>query len=141
MGRLTRGVPAQVDAMVLSGCRICGNLTYEKTHLGGGSRRRCGPTEEQQSIGQAKRILVGVDAHLRGYQTARKIEKALGNRSEKALGDRSDVRALGAPVVDELLFVPLSVEPAGGKRRSREEFQLLMATTSDLSLNGSHLRT
>jgi len=21
--------PAQVDAMVLSGCRICGNLTYE----------------------------------------------------------------------------------------------------------------
>jgi hypothetical protein len=32
--------------------------------------------------------------------------------------------------------VPLSVEPAGGKRRSREEFQPLMTTTSDLSLNG-----
>jgi hypothetical protein len=42
-----------------------------------------------------------------------------------------------APTVNELLFVALSVEPGGGKRRSREEFQPLMTTTSDLSLNGS----
>jgi hypothetical protein len=54
------------------------------------------------------------------------------------IGDRSDVSALGAPTVDALMSCfsfPLSVEPAGGKRRSRKEFQPLVGTTSDTSLN------
>jgi hypothetical protein len=40
-----------VDAMVLSGCRICGNLTYEDLHIEGGTHRQCKPSNEQQPIG------------------------------------------------------------------------------------------
>jgi hypothetical protein len=40
-----------VDAMVLSGCRICGNLTYDILHIEGGTRRQCKPSNEQQPIG------------------------------------------------------------------------------------------
>jgi hypothetical protein len=32
---------AGVDAMVLSGCRICSNLTNEDIQLKGGTRRQC----------------------------------------------------------------------------------------------------
>jgi hypothetical protein len=39
--------PTQVDAMVLSGCRVCGNLTYEYIYLGGGTHRLCDRTKDR----------------------------------------------------------------------------------------------
>jgi hypothetical protein len=36
--------------MVLSGCRICGNLTYEVLNIEGGTRRQCKRTKEQQRM-------------------------------------------------------------------------------------------
>src|SRR4249920_20361 len=43
-----------LDGMVLSGCRIRGNLTYENIHLEGGTHRRCSRTKEQQQSGESK---------------------------------------------------------------------------------------
>jgi hypothetical protein len=44
-GGITWKAPAQVDAMVLSGCRMCGSLTYEYIHLEGGTHRLFGRTK------------------------------------------------------------------------------------------------
>jgi hypothetical protein len=41
---------ALIDAMVLSGCRICGNLTYVILHIEGGARRQRKQTDEQQQV-------------------------------------------------------------------------------------------
>ena len=38
----------------LSGCRICGNLTYEILHIEGGTRRQCSRTKEQPQIDESK---------------------------------------------------------------------------------------
>ena len=62
--------------MVLSGCRIRGNLTYENIHLEGGTHRRCSRTKEQQQSGESKANPRGVDVHLRGYQAGRKIDNS-----------------------------------------------------------------
>jgi hypothetical protein len=53
--------------MVLSGCRICDNLTE------GGTADALELKNNNQSA-KAKRILVGADVHLRGYQVARKVD-------------------------------------------------------------------
>src|ERR1700693_5148277 len=42
-----------VDAMVLSGCRICSNLTNETIQIGGGTHRQCKRTKERK-IGEGK---------------------------------------------------------------------------------------
>jgi hypothetical protein len=42
-----------VDAMVLSGCRICSNLTNDNKHFKGGTRRQCKRTKERKA-GESK---------------------------------------------------------------------------------------
>ena len=89
-GEVGREAPAQVDAMVLSGCRICGNLTYENIHLEGGTHRQCAMEQKNEKTPKAKQILLGADTHLRGYQVGRKIDHAAVGvvenfRSEEAL--------------------------------------------------------
>jgi hypothetical protein len=51
------------------------NLTHEKIDLQGGTRRPCNELKNEKSA-KATQILVGVDAHLRGYQGARKVDNA-----------------------------------------------------------------
>src|SRR6266436_5771446 len=75
--------------MVLSGCRIRSNLTDENEHHQGGTRRQYNRTKERK-VGEPKRILIGTDVHLRGYQAARKVDNGVigvveNFRSEEAL--------------------------------------------------------
>src|ERR1700730_13511883 len=47
------GRSSLVDAMVLSGCRICSNLTNDNKHFEGGTRRQCKRTKERKA-GESK---------------------------------------------------------------------------------------
>jgi hypothetical protein len=78
--------------MVLSGCRIRSNLTDENERHQGGTRRQCNSAIalKNEKSAKAKRILIGTDVHLRGYQAARKVDNGVigvveNFRSEEAL--------------------------------------------------------
>jgi hypothetical protein len=59
--------------MVLSGCRISNSLTKNETIPTQGGT--CRPKQQQNSRKQPKanQIAIGVDAHMKSYQAARKI--------------------------------------------------------------------
>src|ERR1700730_1243353 len=62
--------------MVLSGCRICSNLTNENEQLKAAPAASAIELKNEKSA-KAKRILVGADVHLRGYQVARKVDSGV----------------------------------------------------------------
>src|SRR3984893_6778627 len=62
--------------MVLSGCRICSNLTNENKHFGGGTRRQCKRTKERKA-GESKANAGGSRCAPQSYQAARKIDSGV----------------------------------------------------------------
>jgi hypothetical protein len=62
-----------VDAMVLVRLPNSSNLTRYEKHLNSGTHRRCKSNKKPKGVG-SKRIVLGVDVHLRGYQAGRKVD-------------------------------------------------------------------
>src|SRR5258708_39712580 len=75
--------------MVLSGCRIRSNLTDENERLKAAPAASAIALKNEKSA-KAKRILIGTDVHLGGYQAARKVDNGVigvveNFRSEEAV--------------------------------------------------------